>query len=138
MTTPVDTFKDVFNQLSRAKLSLIGDLYSEGIVFKDPLHELHGIAAVRDYFARLYDGVRHCRFTFEDQVVQGNTAMLVWTMQLEHARLCKGQLLHLPGASHIRFGEKIVYHRDYFDVGALLYERVPLLGPIVRKIKARL
>ena len=33
---------------------------------------------------------------------------------------------------------KIYYHRDYFDMGAMVYEQLPLLGRIVRKIKQRL
>jgi hypothetical protein len=137
MSQPVETFKDVFNRLHGRTLALLDDLYDAGIVFKDPLHEIQGLPALRRYFERLYEGVRHCSFTFEDEVVGEHRAMLTWTMHLEHAGLCRGRRLHLPGASHIRFADKVQYHRDYFDVGALLYERVPLLGPLVCVIKSR-
>ena len=29
---------------------------------------------------------------------------------------------------------KIYYHRDYFDMGSLLYEHLPLLGKIIQKL----
>ena len=40
----------------------------------------------------------------------------------------------------IEFDEagKVCQHRDYFDLGAMLYEQLPLLGPVVRTIKMRL
>jgi hypothetical protein len=56
---------------------------------------------------------------------------------MRHARLRPGELLSLPGASVIKFEERIHYHRDYFDVGAMLYERLPVVGGLIRSIKAR-
>jgi len=32
----------------------------------------------------------------------------------------------------------VTYHRDYFDLGALIYERVPVLGGLIRGIKGRM
>lgn len=138
MSRSVGTFKDTYNRLTRSSLSLLDDLYDESVVFEDPLHRIQGLPALRAYFERLYADIHSCRFTFEAEVVQDDQAVLTWTMHLQHTRFHPGERLHLPGATHIRFADKVVYHRDYFDVGALLYERVPLLGPLVRAIKSRL
>jgi hypothetical protein len=43
----------------------------------------------------------------------------------------------VPGSTHIKYREKVHYHRDYFDAGALLYEQIPLVGFMIRAIKAR-
>jgi hypothetical protein len=32
----------------------------------------------------------------------------------------------------------IVYHKDYYDLGEMVYEHVPLLGFVIKKIKGRL
>ena len=32
----------------------------------------------------------------------------------------------------------IVYHKDYYDLGEMVYEHIPLLGYFVKKIKTRL
>jgi hypothetical protein len=32
----------------------------------------------------------------------------------------------------------VCLHRDYFDLGAMLYEQLPLLGAVVRTLKGRL
>jgi hypothetical protein len=67
----------------------------------------------------------------------GGSAMLSWVMHMRHARLKPNETLALPGASVIRFRERVHYHRDYFDAGALIYERLPVVGGLVRAIRAR-
>ena len=44
-----------------------------------------------------------------------------------------------PG-SHLRFAAdgRIAYHRDYWDAAEEVYEKVPLLGGLLRRIKRRL
>ncbi|MFM7841669.1 MAG: nuclear transport factor 2 family protein [Nitrospira sp.] len=138
MSPQVELFKSTFNSLTSANVALLDNLYASNVVFADPFHHIAGLPALRAYFLRQYEGVIRCTFTFEEQVVQRGTAMLTWTMHLEHARISKGETIHLPGASHIRFTDKVTYHRDYFDAGEFLYERLPVVGGLIRAIKGRL
>jgi limonene-1,2-epoxide hydrolase len=49
---------------------------------------------------------------------------------------CSWQDLEVQGISHLKFLEnQVIYHRDYFDLGEMVYEHVPVLGKIVRFIK---
>lgn len=130
-------FQEVFQQLRHDTLDLLDEVYAADIVFEDPLHRVEGLVALRDYFARMYEGVESIRFEFDAVLEAHGEAMLTWTMHMRHRRLQPGQELALPGASHIRFGTQVHYHRDYFDAGALLYERLPLLGGVVRAIRRR-
>lgn len=138
MSQQLELFKSTFNSLTSANMALLDNLYASNVVFADPFHHIAGLTALRAYFLRQYEGVIRCTFTFEEQVVQRGTAMLTWTMHLEHARISKGETIHLPGASHIRFTDKVTYHRDYFDAGEFLYERLPVVGGLIRAIKGRL
>lgn len=136
---PVENFKQTFNRLNSGTLHLVGELYAPGIHFEDPLHTIDGIEALERYFANLYDGVVYCQFDFSPGIIAGNEASIPWVMELEHARLRPGQRARIPGISHLRFDDRqVTYHRDYFDVGQLLYERIPVLGALVRSIKKRL
>lgn len=139
MTAAVERFKDAFNRLNGQNLDLLESLYTRDVEFRDPVHELHGRDALRDYYARLYEGVESCRFEFSDQVIDGDRVVLVWTMQVRHARFQKGRTITLEGASHLLFaGDKVRRHHDYFDMGQFIYERVPVLGGLIRLIKSRL
>ena len=78
---------------------------------------------------------RHTR-----QQQQGNEAWLSWVMIFAHPRIAGGRPVRVEGATRLQFDAwgKVCLHRDYFDLGAMLYEQLPLLGPVVRAIKGRL
>lgn len=130
-------FQQVFRELRHDRLALLDEVYSPGIVFEDPLHRIEGLAALKDYFERMYVGVESIDFEFGEVLEAPSQAMLTWTMRMTHRRLRPGEELALPGASHIRFADRVLYHRDYFDAGAMLYERLPVLGGVVRAIRRR-
>ena len=46
----------------------------------------------------------------------------------------------IHGASHLRFGAdgRVVVHRDYWDAAEELYEKLPLVGALMRWLKRRL
>jgi limonene-1,2-epoxide hydrolase len=140
MSGPLDRFKVVFNQLNKDTLHLLENIYTPDVKFRDPVHELNGLPALRDYYGRLYDGVVSCHFDFEAEVIQGQQGMLVWTMRFQHARFQRDKMMELRGVSHLRFLDdgRVKDHRDYFDMGEFIYERVPVLGGIIRAIKKRL
>jgi hypothetical protein len=138
MNDTLHRFKDVFNRLNANNLELLQEIYRPDVRFEDPVHRLEGLPALSDYYRRLYQGVSSCRFDFEDEIVQGDRAALVWIMSFEHARFKRGETLELSGVSHLKFDQRVFYHRDYFDMGAFIYERVPLLSSVIRTIKRRL
>lgn len=133
----VERFADTYTRLTAQSLGLLSELYSADVQFQDPFRRITGLPALTAYFAELYRHVESCAFAFDKTVVQGQTALLTWTMSLTHPRLSGGAVVTVPGASLIRFHDKVFSHRDYFDGGALLYEHLPLVGCVIRAIKAR-
>ena len=132
-------FAHSFATLDKHNLQLLDSLYSEDIAFSDPLHEVHGLPALRRYFAELYSNVSDLQFDFHsfDAVAEGE-GYLRWTMSFHHPRLASGKVIRVPGCSHLMWHDKVYRHRDYFDAGALLYEHVPVLGRVVSWLKRRM
>jgi hypothetical protein len=130
-------FREIYQVLDKDHLHLLDEVYAADVVFEDPLHRIEGLDALRDYFARMYQGVESIRFDFGAVLHTPDEAMLTWTMHMRHRRLRRGETLALPGATHVRFGARVHHHRDYFDAGALLYERLPLIGSLVRAVRSR-
>ena len=57
-------------------------------------------------------------------------------MRLQHKKIGKNQPIELDGASFIEFhNNKVCYHRDYYDLGALVYEHIPILGSVIKKVR---
>jgi hypothetical protein len=62
-------------------------------------------------------------------------------MYLKTPSFNSGKELTVDGVSLITFGGKhgkAIDHRDYFDMGEFIYERVPLLGSAVRLLKNKM
>ncbi len=138
MSALLDRFKQAFAEWDADSIARINDLYTEDVLFEDPFHTIRGRAALCNYFTHMYDGVIRCAFTFDREVTQGDTAALTWNMDLQHRRLRGGRPIQVVGASLLRFDDKVRSHRDFFDAGAMLYEWVPVIGTVVRSIKARI
>lgn len=138
MQPVVERFKQIYSGLSVRSLGLLNELYSDDVEFQDPFHRIAGLPALRRYFGELYAQVESCSFEFEEEMVQGDRAVLMWTMSLTHPRLNGGAPVTVPGCTLIRFRDQVFYHRDYFDAGAMLYEQLPLIGMLVRVIKSRM
>ncbi len=128
-----------FNGLSADSMALIDDFYHESIEFTDPLVELKGRQALHDYYSNLYKNVRSIRFEFPSHVVDADTVFSPWDMHLAVKGLNGGREFSVAGGSHFRFSEgQAIYHRDYFDMGAFIYERVPVLKQIIGFVKGKL
>jgi hypothetical protein len=140
MKDPLARFIGLYQQLDKQQLHRLPEVYAEQVVFTDPAHRIEGLAALGDYFAALYQRLAYCRFVITSQQQQGQQAWLGWTMTFSHPRLRGGEPVTVEGATRLEFDEacKVCQHRDYFDLGAMLYEQLPLLGSVVRAIRGRL
>ncbi len=136
----VDSFKHLYNTLSidTCKSGIIEMVYGDNMEFKDCFHDINGIGAFRDYCASIYENVQFCQFKFHDEFIKKDSAMLTWTMAYRHPKLNSGNTIYVNGSSHIRFNDKVFYHQDYVDGGALLYEHVPVLRRIITFLKKRM
>ncbi|WP_150303642.1 nuclear transport factor 2 family protein [Pseudomonas saliphila] len=132
-------FADDFAGLNASNLHRLGELYSDDIQFRDPLHAIHGLPALQAYFSELYANVSELDFQFHgfDEIEDG-AGYLRWTMRYSHPRLRRGKHIEVEGCSHLLWRDKVYQHRDYFDAGALLYEHLPLMGPAIGWLKGRL
>ncbi len=135
--TQIKNFVDNMNSLTSSNVSeVLEEIYTNEIEFIDPVKDINGLDDLTCYFANLYKSVNHCHFTINNYIPNGNQHSIEWEMKLKHQRLAKNKEITLDGASFIRFkNNKVCYHRDYYDLGALIYERIPILGLAVRTVR---
>ncbi len=79
MSSYLQSFAERFATLDTHNLDLLNDLYSEDVAFRDPLHQLTGLPALRAYFAQLYAKVPECHYRFEgtDELEPGHGYILL-------------------------------------------------------------
>jgi len=139
MSPRLQNFCQVFSELDSSSWDKLGLCYSENIHFKDPVHEINGLPELRSYLISLCRELKYCRFSFEQCVEDGDSAFLRWAMHYAHPKIAGGKPLTLEGVTEVTFdGELVVFHCDYYDMGAMLYEHLPVVGSIVRWLRKRL
>ena len=134
-----DRVKSAYQALGTGDLHSLESLYTEDVHFEDPAHALQGRKTLMGYFASLFKNLGSCSFKFHQTIIGDTDIFMSWTMFISHPKLRKGETIRVEGGSLLKTRHgKIFYHRDYFDMGAMLYEQLPVLGVIVRQIKQRL
>ena len=134
----IERFKAIYQELSLEVLPQLDEVYSNHVQFADPVHQIDGVLALREYLADMLQNARSCRFQYHETAVIEGQAFIKWQMQVKHPRLKNGREIQVKGISEIRYNDKIYFHEDYYDVGAMLYENVPVLGGVVRLLKRRM
>lgn len=134
----IEHFKQLYKTFSSDTPAQLPQLYHPAIIFKDPIHELKGLAALTDYFASFCNQGTQYRFEFTNEVISHDQAFLQWQMHYAHPNLANGKPLLLNGGTLIKFNTQIIYHEDFYDMGAMIYQHIPLLGWAVKKINARI
>lgn len=133
------SFKQVYQNLSKRNLNSLNTIYHRNVVFEDPLHKVEGLENFIAYFENLYTHVITCTFEINDIIHTPNEAAIYWEMRYKHPKLNSGKTIVVMGHSRLKvIDNKIIYHRDYLDVGAMLYEHIPLVGSIVSFLKHRI
>lgn len=135
--TLVDDFIQLYQALNKDNLHLLGQVYDDSISFTDPMHQIKGLESLTQYFAKLYKNVKHIHFEIKEVQQDANQAALFWQMEYSHPKLNKGELIRVDGMSQLKFNDKIYFHRDYFDLGQMLYEHLPCMGGLIRLLKDR-
>ena len=114
----------------------LGAIYAADACFKDPFNEVRGVAAIRTIFEHMFEQVDAPRFVVTTRVLQGSQAFLTWDFRFRMKRFAKHEQC-IRGATHIVFDEHgaVSVHRDYWDAAEELYEKLPVLGALMRWLK---
>ncbi|PLX55050.1 MAG: hypothetical protein C0629_14530 [Chromatiales bacterium] len=118
----------------------IRNVYAQNVFFNDTLKTVVGVDALEEYLLETVQRTSFVRVRFDDVVRSGHDYYLRWFMEYQSDRINDGAVVSSIGMSQIRFDDsgKVVLHQDYWDSTGGLFERAPVVGWLLRKIKARL
>ncbi|MES2934794.1 MAG: nuclear transport factor 2 family protein [Pseudomonadota bacterium] len=127
-----------FETLSLESTAQLGTIYAADAFFKDPFNEVHGLAAIRPIFEHMFQQVEAPRFIVTLQMQQGDDAFMTWDFRFKMRRFSAAEQC-IRGATQLKFDANglVSYHRDYWDAAEELYEKLPLLGSLMRWLKRR-
>ena len=132
----VQRIQQFFETLAPADLQGLADIYTADAHFKDPFNQVQGVAAIRHIFEHMFVSLDNPRFVIRDTLVQGDQCFLSWDFSFCMKRFNR-KLQIIRGGSHLKLAAdgRIHDHRDYWDVAEELYEKLPVLGALMRWLK---
>ena len=131
-----------FEHMQPSDVARLADIYTADAQFKDPFNEVQGIPAIEGIFAHMFEALDAPRFVITNQVLQGSQAFVTWDFLFAMPRIDNGATQTIRGATHFVLREetgvwRVAVHRDYWDAAEELYEKLPLVGSLMRWLKKR-
>jgi hypothetical protein len=128
-----------FETLSPSNVAQLHTLYDAQARFKDPFNEVQGLPEIERIFRHMYVALDQPHFVITGQLVDGAQAFLTWEFRFRFKRFDTSTLQTVRGGSHVVFNEQglVSLHRDYWDAAEELYEKLPVLGGVMRWLKRR-
>jgi len=126
----------LFEELSVERINGIEHFVSVNIKFKDPFNDLSGLSSFRLLLVKMLEDVKGLRFEVTHRTWAEDVLFLRWSFQGK----VKGHNWEVQGMSEIIFDEEglVCQHIDHWDSGEQFYEKLPLIGSILRIIKRQL
>ncbi len=125
-----------FEALSPQDLARLDEIYVADARFRDPFNDVQGTAAIAAIFGHMFDTLDTPRFVVHEVVVQGTRCFLSWDFVFRPRRWKRAEMcIHGGSLLELAADGRIAVHRDYWDAAEELYEKLPLLGTLMRVLK---
>lgn len=100
--------------------------------FRDPFQEVEGVDAIIEIFRHMYVTLKNPRFEILDSFGDNERGVIRWRFSYDGG--------DFKGLSHVLFDQeqRVISHIDYWDAASNVYEKIPMLGSVLRFIKRRL
>lgn len=129
-----------FETLTPQSVVNLSQMYDPNARFKDPFNDVTGVAAITRIFEHMFVSLDKPRFVVTQQIRQGEQCFLTWEFRFNFKGYKQNTEQVILGATHLVLSNTtglITLHRDYWDAAEELYEKLPLLGALMRWVKRR-
>ena len=140
MSEPLDRLAAYFESISEATLPQLRHYYTPDAYFKDPFNEVRDVVLIEHIFAEMYVSLHDPRFVIHSKIEQDDQAFLTWDFRFRIKKYKPDTTQIIRGSSHLQFDShhRVRYHRDYWDAAEELYEKLPIVGGLMRFLKRRM
>lgn len=126
----------LYEELSPERLDEMRELLARGVRFKDPFNEVRGVDAMLRVMAAMFR-LGTPQFEVLDRVASGRAGYILWryTSDRDNARAWI-----IRGMTELRFDAegRVAEHIDHWDAAEQVYEKLPVIGSLLRLVRRRL
>ncbi len=134
-------FKEFWRDLSEEQVKeWLPQVYAENVWFNDTVKTITNRAELLDYMLHTASMVKSTSVEVRDIATTDAGYYVRWVMTVEPSNTRYGDKWVSIGMTHIRLNAagEVILHQDYWDSAGGMYEHFPVLGWMIRNIKARL
>ena len=134
----------LYENLNLDNLPELAKFYAVHARFQDPFNDVSGWEGIERVFLHMFKTMREPRFVVEEQVSQGENTFLTWRFYFWLDAMSSKEEQCIRGATHLKWqkdesqGWQVYLHKDYWDAAQELYEKLPVLGALMRWLKSKL
>ena len=137
--TAVNNIVTFFETITPQSIARVAELYAPDATFKDPFNDVRGLPDIERIYSHMFEALNAPRFIVTSQIVDGSACFLIWDFKFYFKSYNKTAEQTVRGGSHLMLdvNGKITSHRDYWDAAEELYEKLPVVGGVMRWLKQR-
>jgi steroid delta-isomerase len=134
-------YVDYFEHLDVASLEQLPSVMTEDVFFADPFNQVVGTEPVKAIFRHMFDNLLDPKFKVTQLAMTDSgesVGMMLW--RLDAAQKGSQDPFVIHGMSELHFADdgRVNRHIDHWDAGRQFYEKLPVIGWILKKIRGRL
>lgn len=133
----IDALVRYFETLTPQSLEELPRHYAADCHFRDPFNDVRGRDAVAAVFHHMFAVLEGPHFVVRERVAEGPRVLLTWDFEFRFRSFRPDAVQRIHGASLITFDGAglVAVHRDYWDAAEELYEKLPVVGALMRLLK---
>lgn len=118
----------------------IRSVYANKLYFNDTFKIISDLNELVDYMSESAAHVESTTVDILDVIHSDDDYFIRWSMKMNLSVKGKDIYSHSIGMTQLRFNQagKVVFHQDFWDSSEAFFEHLPLMGMILKKIKASL
>ena len=138
MKDAVAAYGRFFETIAPDSLDRLDGVVAPDVRFGDPFNDVTGIEGDRAVFRHMFETVDQPRFTILRTAIDGDTAFYRWRFSFRRKGVA--DIWTIEGMSEVRFlaNGLVAAHIDHWDAASQLYERLPVIGTLLRWIRRKL
>ena len=125
-----------FEAMSVTSLASLDQIYATDARFSDPFNDVKGLSATAAIYGHMFENLTGPRFVITEIIEQDQRIFMAWQFLFQW----RGQSFDIPGGTRFWLdGNGLVAdHQDYWDVAQGLYEKLPVLGWLLKRLRQRM
>ena len=130
-----------YETLTPARVGELRALAVPEMHFRDPFNDVRDVERVVAIFAAMYERMAAPVFHVLDTARTGNIGYIRWTFSFRRKKEPETAAPWLiEGVTRVELATdgRVLSHIDYWDAAGELYERVPILGGVLRFLRRRI